>query len=136
LNRAALGTIVFDDADARRHLESIVHPLVYARIESWFESQSGALALADIPLLFETAREGAFDVVIVTWCAPQVQIERLQQRDGLTAHAAKQRLAAQWPLDEKVRLADYAIRTDGTFAETNAQVGVVYEQLRARAIRA
>src|SRR6185436_13472853 len=68
LDRAALGRLVFADAAARRDLEAIIHPIVYASIARWF-STLGAderFAVADIPLLFETGREADFDRVIVT----------------------------------------------------------------------
>jgi dephospho-CoA kinase len=135
LDRSALAGIVFGDAAARRDLESIIHPLVYAAIQRWFDALPAALGVADIPLLFETGHEGAFDVVVCTFCPPEVQMARLQQRDGLSADAARARLAAQWPIAEKARLADYVIRTDGTFAATDAQIAFLDAELRARAQR-
>jgi dephospho-CoA kinase len=94
------------------------------------------VAIADIPLLFETGRAGAFDVVVATSCPPAMQLARLRARDGLPEEAARARIAAQWPAAEKARLSDYVIRTEGTFAETDAQVQQVYDALRARAERA
>jgi dephospho-CoA kinase len=135
LDRARLGDIVFADGRARTELEAIVHPFIHRAIESWFESRQESLALADIPLLFEKGREGAYDIVVVTMCPADLQLARIQQRDGLSREAAQSRLAAQWPVEEKVRRADYVIRTDGSFAETNTQVAAVCEALRGRAAR-
>jgi dephospho-CoA kinase len=87
--------------------------------------------VADIPLLYETGREKNFDAVIVVACRPEQQIDRVIARDALSRREAEQRLAAQLPIDEKVRRADYVIRTDGTYDETNAQVDRLLTGLRA-----
>lgn len=131
LDRRALADLVFADAAARADLEAIVHPAVYAAIHAWFDALPAgtALALADIPLLYETGHAGAFDAVIVAACSPDEQIRRVIARDGLDERAARRRLAAQWPIDEKIRRADFVIRTDGTHAETDAQVDAVLARL-------
>ena len=133
LNRAALGRIVFTDRAARADLEAIVHPEVYRRIGEWFATlpPSTRLAIADIPLLFETGHNHDFDRVVVAACAPAEQLRRLIARDGLTESEARARLDAQWPIEEKVARADHVIRTDGTIADTDAQVKTVYELLIA-----
>ena len=139
LDRARLGELVFADRDARADLEAIIHPRVYAAIDDWFAtltSRRAALGLADVPLLFETDHAGDFDVVVVTHCPPEMQLARVQARDGASADAARRRLAAQWPIDEKVRQADLVIRTDGSFADTDAQVVAVAATLHERAARA
>jgi dephospho-CoA kinase len=89
--------------------------------------------VADIPLLVETGRSGDFDAVVVVACDPARQRARLIERDGLSDVEADQRIAAQWPIAQKVRVADYVIRTDGTFEETDAQIEVLARQLRDRA---
>lgn len=132
VDRSKLGALVFADDQARRDLEAIVHPIVYAAIARWFETREydGApLALADIPLLFETGRQEDFDAVIVAACSPDEQIRRVMARDGLSAEAARQRIAAQIPIDDKLRRADYIIWTTGTLEETDRQVDQVYRQL-------
>jgi dephospho-CoA kinase len=138
LNRRKVGAIVFHDPQARRDLEQIVHPYVREMTEQWFVSLDPdrvPFAVADIPLLFEARREGDFDAVIVTACDPQTQLSRLMARDGLGEVEARQRIAAQWPLESKIANADYVIRTDGTFDETNRQVDAVASQLRSSTLR-
>jgi dephospho-CoA kinase len=133
LDRAALGRIVFSDRAARADLEAIVHPEVYRGIGEWFASSPPAtrLAIADIPLLFETGHSHDFDRVVVAACDPHQQLTRLMARDRLSETEARARLNAQWPIEEKVARADHVIRTGGTLADTDAQVRTVYELLIA-----
>jgi dephospho-CoA kinase len=131
LDRPALGQIVFTDRAARADLESIIHPEVYRRIREWSANVPAGtrVAIADIPLLFETGHQHQFDRVIVCACEPGEQIRRIMNRDGLSAPEARARLAAQWPIDDKVARADFVIRTDGPFEETRQQVRNVFNQL-------
>jgi dephospho-CoA kinase len=119
---------------ARKDLEAIIHPTVYTAIAAWLLrlAQKGAppIAVADIPLLYETASAGQFDRVVVSWCTEDKQIQRVVQRDGLTEADVRQRLAAQIPIKEKVRRADYVIDTNGSFENTERQVVDVLRQLR------
>lgn len=133
LNRPKLASLVFADPAARRDLEAIIHPAVRQASEAWFRALDPGhpFAIADIPLLYEVNREGDFQAVIVTACHPDTQVKRVMHRDEISELAARQRLAAQLPIDQKVRRADYVIRTDGAFADTDAQVKGVWEQLVA-----
>src|SRR5262249_32117920 len=105
INRRALGAIVFEDAGARRDLEAIIHPEVYRAIWRWLEGlpEGAALAVADIPLLYETAHEADFDGVVVAACPAAEQLRRVMHRDRLTEVEARSRIAAQLPLDEQIR---------------------------------
>ena len=135
LDRAKLASIVFADAQARRDLEAIIHPAVRRAIDDWFVSLGGShhpFALADIPLLYETDRDRDFEAVVVAACDPEAQLRRLMARDTLTEAEAARRIAAQIPIDEKVNRADYVIRTDGTFEETNRQVREIAGRLAGR----
>ncbi len=138
LDRDALGRIVFSDPDARRAIEAIVHPAVYAAIRRWFDTLPRGthppLGIADIPLLYETGHEGDFDKVIVASCTPDQQIARLTARSGLSREDATRRVAAQGPIAEKARRADYVIDTSGTPAETDSHVREVWRQLQAVAL--
>ena len=131
LDRAALGRIVFADRVARAELEAIIHPEVYRRISEWFANLPAGtrVAIADIPLLFETGQHHDFDVVIVCACSPAEQLRRLMARDRLSEAAARARLDAQWPIEEKVARATIVIRTDAGFVETDHAVTRVYGQL-------
>ena len=135
LDRPALGRIVFGDRSARADLEAIIHPEVYRRIGEWFADLPAGtrVAIADIPLLFETGHQHDFDRIIVCACEPSEQLRRLMTRDKLTRDAALARLDAQWPIGAKMEKADHVIRTDGTYAETDLRVGRVFEALQSEA---
>ena len=133
LNRSALARLVFSDPRARATLESIVHPEVYRRIRVWFANLPAGtkLGIADIPLLYETGQEHEFDRVIVAACDVVEQIRRMVVRDGLTDTDARARLAAQWPIAEKVARAPIVIWTDRGFEETDRQIEEAYRSLTA-----
>ena len=132
VNRAKLGPIVFADPAARRDLEAIVHPAVFRAIEAGLRGfeRSGAypFAVVDVPLLYETGAEGRYDTVIATVCPPEMQIARLIER-GFSDQAARQRLAAQWPTADKAARADFVVRTDGSFEETDRQIDEIVRTL-------
>lgn len=134
LDRKKLGDVVFADPQARKDLEAIIHPGVVEAIARWFSSldqSANSFAIADVPLLYEAGRERDYDIVIVTACEPATQIRRVMARDGISEAEARQRIAAQLPIEDKVRRADHVIRTDGLLASTNAQVHEVYKRLSA-----
>ena len=132
VDRKKVGPIVFADAAARHDLEAIVHPAVYRAISAGlraFELVGGApLAIVDVPLLYETGHAPDFGRVIATVCPPDLQIKRLIDR-GMNEREAQQRLAAQMPAAQKAARADFMIRTDGSFEETNRQVDEIYRML-------
>lgn len=124
LDRSRLGEIVFADAGSRRDLERITHPRI---IELMQERIAGALAgpallvAVDVPLLFENDREPMFEGVLLVYAPRDVQIQRLRERNGLDETAARQRLAAQLPIDEKRDRATWVIdNSDGLDATARA----------------
>jgi dephospho-CoA kinase len=136
VDRPRLGAIVFQDEQARRDLEAILHPAVYRAIEAWMRVQEAGgapVAVAEIPLLFETGREGDFDCVVVTACDGEEQVRRAVGRAGLSEADARRRIAAQWPLAEKVRRADFVVRTDGTLEATRQTARAIWEAINRRA---
>jgi dephospho-CoA kinase len=120
---------VFRDRETRLQLEALVHPVVYDAIRNWFETVDSPMAVASIPLLYETRREHDFDVVVVTVCPPEMQLQRLLDR-GMSEEEAHQRIAAQMPADEKAARGSFVIRTGGTMAETDRQVEELLVALR------
>lgn len=137
VDRARLGSIVFADASARRDLEAIVHPAVYRAIQAGIRGFELVgrypCVVVDVPLLFETGHAADFDRVVVTACEEAQQIERLMAR-GLSEDAAWQRVRAQLPTADKVAKADFVIRTDGSFEETDRQIDDVVAMLTKSAL--
>ena len=132
LDREALAKIVFADPDARKALEAIIHPEVRRAIDEWFaalDPDRYPYAIADIPLLYEVGRAPDFNAVIVAACDPDTQVRRVMKRDEVSEVDARQRLAAQLPIDKKAGRANYVIRTDGTYEDTNRQVCDLFERL-------
>lgn len=130
LDRAALGSIVFGDDRARRDLEAIIHPAVRAR-GAELEAQAGADAVVIhvIPLLLESGRHAEFDHVIVVDADPEVQLKRIQDRDGLDAEQAAARMRAQADRQQRLGIADIVITNHGDLDELMAQTERVWEKL-------
>jgi dephospho-CoA kinase len=134
IDRHKLGPVVFADPAARKDLEAIVHPAIYRAIHAGlrgFELVGNyPFGVVAIPLLYETGHAADFDKVIVAACPPELQLERMAER-GMGETQARQRLAAQWPTAEKAARADFVVTTDGTFEETDEQVGRIHQSLIA-----
>ena len=115
LNRGAIRSIVFADAEKKRALEQILHPRIRRQWSLEAEScrHSTRLFFADIPLLYETGGETLCDRVVVVACSPGVQLERLLARTGLERAAARQMIDAQMPLSEKISRADHVVWNNG-----------------------
>ena len=114
---------MFGDEEARRDLEAIVHPAVYEAIERWFAALPAGwrLAVADIPLLYETGREADFDAVVVTACAPDEQVRRLMARDGAAEDARAANRGAAAARGEGARAPITSSAPTGPREDTNAR---------------
>ena len=134
LDRKRLGDIVFADKKKRELLNSIVHPRVIEAQDAWIHNlepqDPDGIAVVDAALMIESDGYSRFDKLIVVWCEPALQLERLRLRDNLTADEAKIRIAAQMPQDEKKRYADLLIDTSSGFDDTRRKVVKVLDQLR------
>jgi dephospho-CoA kinase len=122
IDRPLLGAKVFGDRESRQQLEAIIHPVVYDTIQRWYARLDRSMGVASVPLLFETHREGDFDLVAVTVCPPEVELHRILERDRISEEDARRRIAAQMPAEEKARRADFVIFTGGTALATDRQV--------------
>jgi len=133
VNRAKLGGIVFSDAQKRARLDQILHPRILDVVRKWFAALEGPeapeLAVVEAALIIEAGYNKELDKVIVCWCRPEQQIERLEER-GLSVEDARRRMAAQMPMEEKRRLANEQIDCSGSIEETKRQVDVVLERLQ------
>jgi dephospho-CoA kinase len=132
IDRKRLGELVFRDADARRRLNAIVHPLV----RDWMAARTveaagrGAeVVVQDVPLLFENRLGDLFSSVVLVYVPVQVQIERLVHGRGFTSERAREVIAAQMPIEDKRRLAQHVIDNRGTLEKTREQVAKLWPNL-------
>jgi dephospho-CoA kinase len=135
LDRAKLGSIVFNDEVKRQLLNSILHPYIIDEqdkiLRDWESRDPTGIGVVDAALMIESGGYRRFDKMIVVHCRPQIQLERLMARKELTVDDAHARIAAQMPQEKKVRYADYLIDTSGDKIDTRRRTEEVYRALRA-----
>jgi dephospho-CoA kinase len=132
LDRAKLGAIVFDDERKRQLLNSIVHPLVIEKQDEWLQERENAdaICIVEAALMIESGGYKRFDKVIVVWCEPAIQLERLMLRNNLSSEESIRRINSQMPQEEKKRYADFLIDTSEGFEAARQHTLEVFEQLR------
>jgi dephospho-CoA kinase len=134
LDRAKMGALVFADEAKRGLLNSIVHPLVFEAQNEWLAEKERenprGVAVIDAALMIESGGYKRFTKLIVVWCEPQIQLQRLMLRNNLSEAEALKRIKAQMPQEEKKRFADFLIDTSAGFENTRQQTIEVFEQLR------
>jgi len=133
VDRTKLGAIVFADQAKLDRLNAIVHPrvaeVVFSQFEAWRRSGVRDAAFVEAALLIESGIDKKLDGLVVAWCTPEQQLERLVAR-GLSETEALRRIAAQLPVEEKLRLATEKIDCSGTLEETRHQVEALASKLR------
>ena len=131
LRRDELARLVFASVIARQKLEAILHPRIreawWAQVELW-KAENVPLALVVIPLLFETQAEVHFQKIICVACSPAEQRVRLAAR-GWSDEQITQRIAAQWPVEQKIARAHHVLWTEGSLDSSAQQVLKVFERL-------
>jgi len=133
VDRAKLGAIIFADAAKRASLNQILHPRILDVVLKWFAAldRPGGpeLAIVEAALIIEAGFNKRLDKLIVCWCSPNQQIERLKER-GLSAEQAQQRISSQMPMDEKRARADEVIDCSASLEVTEQQVKEVVTKLK------
>jgi len=133
LDRTKLGQLVFNDAERRAMLNSILHPYIIARqdelVREWEALDPDGIAVVDAALMIESGGYKRFDKMIVVHCRPEVQLQRLMSRNGLSREEAEKRISAQMSQDEKKKFADYLIDTSEGFDDTRRLTEKVYGSL-------
>ena len=132
LDRRALRARIFADPAERRWLEELTHPAIRDLTDARSKTAKGNYTVVAIPLLVETGGAERFDRVLVVDCEPELQLARLQARDGITREEAQRMLAAQASREARLAVADDVIRNDGEVAALRDQV----EQLHRRYVAA
>ena len=129
LRRDVVGKIVFSDPVEKKWLESLLHPLIRAEAEKQAQAAFEAgqrVVVLDVPLLFESGWNGKVDEIWTVYTPQAIQEVRLQRRDGYTDSEIADRLASQWPIDEKAKRADVVIDNTGLPESTRRQVEVAW----------
>ena len=132
LDRAALGSMVFDDPQNLSDLDQIEHPLIMAAIDkqlAGFKKQGLPVVVLDVPLLFETRMDQECDLTVLAVVDRKTQLERLMKRDHCSKDAALKRINAQMPLEEKMRRADVTIDNNGSLSQTRLQVAKLVKRV-------
>ncbi|WP_299308890.1 dephospho-CoA kinase [uncultured Croceicoccus sp.] len=131
VRRAALGDMVFGDADALSRLEAIIHPAVREERDTFMGDNADAtLIVFDIPLLYEKTGTAGLDAVAVVSAPPDVQRARVMARPGMTAEKLDHIVGLQVPDAEKRARADHIIDTGTTLEETRAAVAALIARIR------
>jgi dephospho-CoA kinase len=133
LDRRALGAIVFDDPEALRRLEGIVHPAVHAAIAAALQTlPDDAIAIIDAVKLIEGGSARFAQSRWLVLCSPEEQLRRLITVRGFSEAEARARLQAQPPIAPKLELVDEVIDNSGSLAATRAQVEAAFTRFCAR----
>lgn len=139
VDRAKLGALVFADRAKLERLNAIVHPrvaeVVLRQFAEWQREGTRDAAFVEAALLIESGIHQHLDGLVVAWCRPEQQLERLTAR-GLSEAEARRRIAAQMPVEEKLRYATEKIDCSGTLEQTRQQVDALAAKLhRSKAVR-
>ncbi|GGC88803.1 hypothetical protein GCM10011512_14720 [Tersicoccus solisilvae] len=129
LDRAALGSLVFSDEDARRTLNDIVHPRVRAEAARRIAAAPlDAVIVQDIPLLVETGQADAFPLVVVVQAPAGARVRRMVEQRGMSDADARARMAAQATDAERAAVADVLLHNDGTVEDLRAAVDRLWDE--------
>lgn len=139
INRMKLGGLVFSDKAALKKLNDIVHPYVLeeeerriSRLRSEDTRSRSPIVVIDASLMIETGTYRKYQMIVVVYCPPAIQLQRLMRRDGISETEARQRIDSQMPTLEKIKYGNYLIETSGKLSDTYAQVKQVHSELVAR----
>ncbi|MBI2718557.1 MAG: dephospho-CoA kinase [Rhizobiales bacterium] len=133
VDRSRLSKIVLDDPVSLGRLEAIVHPLINCAQTAFLAKCSrrgDAIAILDVPLLFETGKDADVDKIVVVSAPPAIQRTRALARPGMTEKKYEQILSRQFPDSEKRRRADFIVDTSGDLIHTRAQVAKIVASLK------
>ena len=124
MDRAKVGSIIFNNEQKRLQLNSIIHPAIRAEMIRQRDAYvaEGKHVVMDIPLLFESTLQNFVEKIFVVTVSPEVQLQRLMARNGLSKEEAEARIASQLPLKEKEDGADAVIYNNGTIEQSKQQL--------------
>jgi dephospho-CoA kinase len=133
LDRQRLAELIFADSEQRQRLNAILHPFIIAKqdevMREWQTLDPDGIAIVDAALMIESGGYKRFDKLVVVHCRPEVQLERLMLRTGLSLQEAQQRIDSQMPQEEKQKFADYLIDTSDGFESTRQRTIEIHRKL-------
>ena len=134
IDRKKLGARVFRNPEELRELNAIVHPRIIEQTDQLAREHQArnahAVVIVDAALIFESRIGGTMRKVIVAWCRPEQQLERLMAKAGVSRDDAERRILSQMPQEEKRRRADYLINCSGSKEQAREQAAAIYPELR------
>lgn len=133
IDRKKLGQIIFSDNNQKHVLENILHPLIRDEVQNlkkYFEKSGAEICFYDVPLLFEKNMQEQFDHIVLVWCSPQVQLERLMQRNQLTEAEAKLRMSHQLPMSVKIKQSHFCLDNSSDLDDLSAQIKKLVPRLK------
>jgi dephospho-CoA kinase len=133
IDRQKLGAIVFSDRIQLDKLNSVLHPevcrVILSQLDAFEKNSPSSRVIVDASLMIESGFHQHFQYLVLVTCTLQQQIERLKARSGLSEDRARQRIALQMPMAEKLRFAHHVIDNSGSPENTRAQVDQLFEEL-------
>lgn len=129
IDRAKLGRLVFNDPEALKQLEAIVHPLVEQAIDLMIQRARQPVIVIEAIKLLEGKFANACDSIWVTTAPQEIQQQRLMEKRGMSAEDALQRIRAQSPQEQKIAAAQVVIQNSGSFEETWKQVVAAWKKI-------
>jgi dephospho-CoA kinase len=129
IDRGKLGNLAFGDPSALQRLNDAVHPLVRARVSDQLDElrkQGQAVAVVEVPLLFEAGWQNLMDDMWVVWVPPEVAAQRIKAQRGLTGTEVRERIEAQTSNEWKIQQADVAIENTGSLNDLYRAVEVLW----------
>lgn len=117
LNKPLLASIIFNDKEKLKTVNSIIHPVVRADLSEWLESYADSKIIAsESAILFESGFNAMFDKVITVYTPLEIRIKRIISRNNTSYDNAKQRIESQMSDEEKVKLSDFVIDNSGNIS--------------------
>jgi len=128
LNKEYIAKKVFRDKDLLQALNNIVHPAVRRHFKSWCKRQNAPYVIQEAAIIFENGTNDFYDKIILVTSPREIRIQRVVDRDGVTAEAVMERIENQWPDRDKEKLSDFIIENTGLEA-TQRQVSQIHHKL-------
>lgn len=130
IDRQKLGSLIFNDKQAKGLLNSISHPLIVEEMERQIASAKSDLVFVDVPLLYESGLENMFDKIICVYLPRRIQIERLMNRDNISYEYAVKKIESQSSLEQKKAKADFVINSSNSFDYVESNVIELIKKLK------